>query len=73
MRQQEVEIKRQDILRQIADAMNSGNEKLEAQLMQELPIEPSTAYAIKQVWGMEALKDYNLDIAKLVYGENAFK
>lgn len=69
----DVEKKREIILKKIADAMNNGDEKLEAQLMKELPIEPSTAYAIKKVWGMEALEGYNLEMAKLVYGENAFK
>lgn len=53
--------------------MNSGDEKLENQLMKELPIEASTAYAIQQVWGMEVLKDYNIELAKVVYGEDTFK
>ena len=69
----DVKKKREIILKKIADAMNNGDEKLEAQLMKELPIEPSTAYAIKKVWGMEELEGYNLEMAKLVYGENAFK
>lgn len=72
MTREEVENKRKDILRKIADAMNSGDKKLEEQLMKELPIEPSTAYAIRQVWGMEALEGYNLELAKLVYGANTF-
>lgn len=73
MTQQEIEMKRHDILIKIADAMNSGDEKLENQLMKELPIEASTAYAIQQVWGMEVLKDYNIELGKVVYGEDTFK
>lgn len=73
MTKQEIEMKRHDILIKIADAMNSGDEKLENQLMKELPIEAALAYAIQQVWGIEALKEYNIEMGKVVYGEDTFK
>lgn len=73
MTREEVEPHEHDILKKISEAINSGDNELETQLLNELPMEPSVAYAIRQVWGMEALQGYNLELAKLVYGENTFK
>ncbi len=72
MTREEVEQQKELVFSKLIQAMEVGDKQKINQLAKELPLEPATALAIKKVWGMEALKGYNLDEARLVYGEHEF-
>ena len=69
---EQIEKQKKIVFSQLISAMESGDEQKFNQLVKKLPVEPATAFAIKEVWGVEALTGYNLDEARLAYGEHEF-